>query len=144
MRDSSLEISHITALKKYANIYFRNVDILTYDSNTPTEGWARNRLFNSSKVYKTIFRDYLTLIRYGIIRVAECFSYLKILVSFYSLYKWGGIWMPHDMIITESLNDLRLKKENLGSKEYSGIVSFAKNEISRNLIGLCLRLVKTW
>lgn len=53
----------LTALEKHNNIYFRNVDILTYDSDTPAKGWARKRLLKSQSMSKTTLQDYLALIR---------------------------------------------------------------------------------
>lgn len=75
----------IKALLSYPNVYFRNIDLMSYSRGTPAEN-----LFSSHTIFTS---QYLT-------------HHLSDLLRLVTLFKFGGTYLDLDFIVQKSLEKL--------------------------------------
>ncbi|CAF4845327.1 unnamed protein product [Pieris macdunnoughi] len=110
----------LKVLMKLPNIHFARVNIEELSMGTPAEGFVSSGALNDT----------------------DCaIAFTEVLVKYITLYKWGGIFMEKDFIVTKSLSSLprnwvpKSDDQSIGS----GILAISKE--GRSIAEAALRLL---
>lgn len=112
----------LKALQSYPNIYFRNINLWTYSSNTPLEDW--------------FLSDELFLSKYLNSHVSDFLRYV-------SLYKFGGTYLDLDVVVQKTLENITTNYAGAESENFvaAGVISFENDGIGHEIAEMCIRLV---
>lgn len=112
--------SVIEALSTYPNVFMRNLNILTFSSNTPVQ-----QLLNSGKIFKSKYRV----------------AHLSDLIRLLTLYKFGGTYFDLDYVLLKSLDGL--DRNFVGAQNATSIgnsvLSFSRNGNGHELLNTLLK-----
>ncbi|XP_047024360.1 lactosylceramide 4-alpha-galactosyltransferase-like [Helicoverpa zea] len=119
--EDTLKASCLAKLREFPNVKFLRINISEYSKGTAVQSILNN-------------------LKGSIFRMQYAADMLKIL----TLYKWGGICVETDMIMIKSLQNL---PPNWIVQQYdtyvaTGIMSFAANEVGRNITKAILEEIK--
>lgn len=110
----------IDALLHYPNIYFRNVNLVTYSIGTPGETWIK-----TDQIYLSIYLE----------------SHLSDYLRFITLHKYGGIYLDLDVIVLRNLNKMPPNFAGAESIAWTavGVMGFESEEIGHKIVEMVSR-----
>lgn len=110
----------ISALLKYPNIHFRNLNLWTYALGTPLEDWFLSDILFTSQYLNSHVSDFL---------------------RYLSLYKYGGTYMDLDVVVQKNLDNVPPNYAGAESPNFvaAGVINFEHNEIGHEIAELCVR-----
>lgn len=110
-------------LKSYPNVRIRHIYPLEYVKNTPLESW-----YKSGELKRSYWPT----------------SHMSDILRYLTLWKYGGIYLDLDVVITTSLEEL---KNFAGAEDWehvgAGAVGFDGSELGRRMADTCIRDVRT-
>lgn len=110
----------IATLQSYSNIYFRNINLWTYSTNTPLEDW-----FLSDALFQS---QYLN-------------SHVSDFLRYVSLFKFGGTYLDLDVVVQKSLENIDANYAGAESANFvaAGVINFQHNGIGHEIADMCVR-----
>ncbi|XP_035733681.1 lactosylceramide 4-alpha-galactosyltransferase-like [Vespa mandarinia] len=119
----SLETKEIIKqLSSYPNIKIRRIFPETYTKDTPLEDW-----YKSGTLMKSKWRR----------------SHMSDILRYLTLWKYGGIYLDLDVVVTTSLENLT---NFAGAEDWddvaAGVLGFSSNKLGRRMADACLRDLK--
>lgn len=120
--DSNFIPPIVNALQSYSNIYFRNINLWTYSSNTPLANW-----FLSDKLFLS---QYLN-------------SHVSDFLRYVSLYKFGGTYLDLDVIVQKTFENIKSNYAGAESENFvaAGVINFQHDGIGHEIAEMCIRYV---
>lgn len=107
-------------MQSYSNIYFRNIDLWVYATNTPLEDWFLSDALFQSQYLNSHVSDYLRYV---------------------SLFKFGGTYLDLDVVVQKSLENIDANYAGAESANFvaAGVINFQHNGIGHEIADMCVR-----
>ncbi|XP_046735357.1 lactosylceramide 4-alpha-galactosyltransferase-like [Diprion similis] len=113
----------VRQLTSYENVRIRHISMERYTKGTPLEKWYATDIIKSSRWPR---------------------SHMSDILRYLTLWKYGGIYLDLDVVVTSSLEKL---KNFAGAENWeyvaAGVLGFEKSGLGRRMADACLRDLKT-